>query len=385
MNMKRLSILGSTGSIGTQTLDVVSSFSERFDVVGLFGGKNLGLLQDQILKFHPKIVGIKDENDLADLREFMKANNLSFHIVCGEKGLIEFVEFSDIDLLVVAITGTASLLPTLAAIDRKISIGIASKEVLVAAGHIVMKRARENNVSILPIDSEHAALKQCMAGVKRIDDVAKLILTASGGPFRERDASTFGSIRLEDALKHPNWEMGKKITIDSATMMNKGLEVLEAHQLFGVPMSKIDVYVHPQSIVHSLVEFVDGNLISQMGLPDMRFPIQYVLMYPEKVASDWPRADLSVLSDLQFFKPDFVKFPLLKLAYDVGEKGGNIPAVYNAANEAAVQLFLEEKISFVDIYKTVYQAVESETYESNPDLDFILDLDSRVKKMILNR
>ncbi|MBT5954322.1 1-deoxy-D-xylulose-5-phosphate reductoisomerase [bacterium] len=383
--MKRISILGSTGSIGTQTLDVVSSFPELFNVIGLFGGKNLDLLQEQIEKFHPKIVGIQDANDITSLREFMNAKGLSFEIVCGEQGLVDFVDFIEIDLLVVAITGTASLLPTLAAIERKIPIGIASKEVLVAAGHIVMKRARENNVPILPIDSEHAALKQCMAGVKSIDDVSKLILTASGGPFRDRDANTFDSIKLADALKHPNWEMGKKITIDSATMMNKGLEVLEAHQLFGVPMSKIDVYVHPQSIVHSLVEFVDGNLISQMGLPDMRFPIQYVLMYPNKIHCEWPRADLSILNDLQFFRPDFIKFPLLKLAYDVGEKGGNMPAVYNAANEAAVQLFLEEKISFVDIYKTVYKAVESETYKSDPDLEFILDLDARVKKMILNR
>jgi len=292
---------------------------------------------------------------------------------------------SDLDLLVVAVVGTAALMPTYLAIKKGITIGLACKEVLVAAGRIIMDLAEKHGVSILPIDSEHAAIKQCLAGIgEDRSQIEKLILTASGGPFWQKPKEEFSEISRESALMHPNWEMGAKITIDSATLLNKGLEVIEAHHLFGVAFEKIEVVIHPQSIVHSMVEFSDGTLLSQMGLPDMRFPIQYVLTYPEKCANDWPKTKVADLPDLQFRPPDTEKFPLLSLAFEVGKRGGSAPAVLNAANEAAVQLFLDEKIGFMDIPRLVRKYVDEVPHVDVPDIETIVSIDQQVKKDILN-
>ena len=279
--------------------------------------------------------------------------------------------------------GTTSLKPTVEAIKHGTHIGLACKEVFVAAGDIVTKHAKKHNVTILPIDSEHAALKQCLAGVNEdMSTVSKLILTASGGPFWNRDPKSFASITLDEALKHPNWSMGQKITIDSATLMNKGLEVIEAHHFFSLPYNQIDVIIHPKSIIHALVEFSDGTMLSQMGLPDMRFPIQYALTYPEKLANPWPKTNLASLGAIEFFEPNLKTFPLLQLAYDTGQLGGTYPAVLNAANEAVVAAFLNKKLAFVDIPKAVQTVVESTTHISHPTLDDIIALDTEIKEKI---
>ena len=279
---------------------------------------------------------------------------------------------------------TCSLVPTFEAIKQKIPIGLACKEVLVSAGNIIMPLAKQLNVPILPIDSEHAALKQCLAGIQEDPaQIEKLILTASGGPFRGWTAEQLKTVTLEQALKHPKWTMGSKITIDSATLMNKGLEVIEAHHLFGVPFNQIEVVVHPQSIIHSLVEFKDGTMLSQMGLPDMRFPIQYVMTYPEKWGNSWPKTDLTTLGALEFFKPDIEAFPLLKLAFEMGESGGTYPAVMNAANEAAVGLFLSKKIQFWDIATVIQKEIESFSHFAMPSLEDIVQADKMIKEKIL--
>ncbi|MSR89309.1 MAG: 1-deoxy-D-xylulose-5-phosphate reductoisomerase, partial [Candidatus Margulisbacteria bacterium] len=305
-SIKSVSILGSTGSIGCQSLEVIRAFPERFRVIGLSAGSNIVLLQEQTLIFRPQIICLLTQVDADIMRDFCSANSLLTQVVCGDSGLLELSVFGDPDLLVVAIVGTAALLPTVHAIRQGISIGLACKEILVAAGVYVMALAREKGVSILPIDSEHAAIKQCLAGIVEDEkQVSKLVLTASGGPFWNRSLETFSAITREEALQHPNWTMGSKITIDSATMMNKGLEVIEAHHLFGIDYDRLDVIIHPTSIVHSFVEFSDGTFLAQMGLPDMRFPIQYVLTYPEKLPNPWPKMRFSELKSLTFHAPDF--------------------------------------------------------------------------------
>jgi 1-deoxy-D-xylulose-5-phosphate reductoisomerase len=380
--MKKISILGSTGSIGTQSLDVIRAFPDDFQIVGLSAGKNIRLLCEQIVEFKPKAICIGDDTQLELVKECINNNQLDTEIYTGKDGLEQIAIYGGIDLLLVAIVGTASLLPTYCAINKGITIGLACKEVLVAAGSLIMNLAKEKNVSILPVDSEHAALKQCLSGINEdVKQIDKLILTASGGPFWNFPKEQFGQITLEDALKHPNWVMGAKITIDSATLMNKGLEVIEAHHLFDVDMSNIDVVIHPQSIIHSAVEFVDGTMLAQMSMPDMRFPIQYVLKYPEKCANSWPKVDLAQLAFLQFEKPDFDKFPLLKMAYDAGTKGGTWPVVLNAANERAVRLFLEKKIGFLDIQKVVKDSLNSFDHYQQPSLADIVSIDFSVKTM----
>lgn len=379
---KNIVILGSTGSIGTQTLEIVRYFPNQFNVVGLAAGNNINLLKTQILEFKPTIVSVQNKRNIAIIHTFIQENNLNISVHSEQKGL-ETLATTPCDLLIVAVVGTAAIKPTYLAIQNKTPIGLACKEILVSAGDLIMKKAKENNVPILPIDSEHAALKQCLSGVSEtLTEVNRLILTASGGPFWNKEKSHFETITKKEALNHPNWNMGAKITIDSATMMNKGLEVIEAHHLFQCPYSKIDVIIHPQSIIHSLVEFKDGTILSQMGLPDMRFPIQYALTYPEKKENSWPKTDLSTLKELQFFKPNYDKFPLLKLAFETGEKGNIFPAVMNAANEAYVGLFLKNKIGFNDIFRGVEKSLTQAKPITNPSIQDIVTLDQAVKESI---
>lgn len=380
--MKRISILGSTGSIGTQTCDIVRAYPDKFSVVGMTAGKNIALFKEQLKEFKPEHASVASEIDAKELESFVKANALNTHIYYGESGL-EYISTQPVDLLVVAIVGTASLWPTYRAIEHNIPIALACKEVLVSAGNIITDLAQKHTVPILPIDSEHAALKQCLASVNEdMKQVSKLILTASGGPFWQTPHTEFKDITPERALKHPNWDMGAKITIDSATLMNKGLEVIEAHHFYKCSYDNIDVIIHPQSIIHSLVEFTDGTLLSQMGLPDMRFPIQYALTYPEKWENPWPKTSLSSSSPLEFHDPDYNKFPLLQAAFDCGKQGDYACAVLNAANEAAVHLFLNKKIGFTDIFDTVLNAVESTTLIKNPTIKDIITIDSEIKSKL---
>ncbi|MGE4169584.1 MAG: 1-deoxy-D-xylulose-5-phosphate reductoisomerase [Candidatus Margulisiibacteriota bacterium] len=382
--MKTLSILGSTGSIGRQTLDIVREFPHQFAIAGLTAGNNIDLFKQQILEFKPKRIGVLTEAAQQTLRAFVADNALHCEVLVGPQGLIDIAAAPDNDLLVVAIVGTASLMPTYRAIEAGIPIGLACKEVLVAAGDRIMALAKTKNVPILPIDSEHAALKQCLAGIQEDpNQVDTLILTASGGPFWNRPATKFSTITREEALRHPKWTMGSKITIDSSTLMNKGLEIIEAHQLFGIGYDSIQAVIHPQSIVHALVEFTDGTHLAQLGLPDMRFPIQYALTYPEKWPNPWPKKPLWELGELTFFEPDVSKFPLLQLAFDCGKAGGSLPAVMNAANEAAVHLFLEGKIGYTDIHRCVAKAVETHIALPEPDIETLVALDAETKEKTL--
>ncbi|RAP34102.1 1-deoxy-D-xylulose-5-phosphate reductoisomerase [Candidatus Marinamargulisbacteria bacterium SCGC AG-410-N11] len=381
--MKKISILGSTGSIGQQTLDVIRLYPEQFQVISLSAKSNIELLKKQILEFSPAFAVIENQKDHENLQSFLNDNQLNTQLFFGMDGLCTIAKES-VDLLVVAIAGTSAILPTFLAIKNKSPIGLACKEVLVSAGTIIMKLAKENNVPILPIDSEHAAIKQCLASVNENNNlVSNLILTASGGPFRDYTFDDLKTVTVQEALKHPNWSMGSKISIDSATLMNKGLEVIEAHHLFDIPFSNIKVVVHPQSIIHSLVEFKDGNVLAQMGPPDMRFPIQYVLTYPDKLQNSWPKLDLTKISSLAFSKPNPQTSPLLNLAYDMGIKGGSYPVVMNAANESAVQLFLDSKISFLDIHKTIVNTIENTNHSFNLSIEDIIQLDLETKQRVL--
>jgi len=368
--MKRLAILGSTGSIGQQTLAVVRSYPDRFQVIALAAGGNVELLAKQIGEFQPKLVAIGSTAPEDRLRgtgyELSSPEELSFH--------------PDVDLLVVAISGKAGLSPTLAAIEAGKSIALATKEALVMAGEIVTTEARSRSAQILPIDSEPSAIWQCLRGEDK--SIARLILTASGGPFRQLTWDELATVTPQQALNHPTWKMGTKITIDSATMMNKGLEVIEAHWLFDVPMENIDVVIHPQSIVHSLVEFVDGSVKAQLGLPDMRLPIQYALFYPERPPSELPRLDISNMGPLTFEAPDLEKFPCLKLALEAGRRNGTYPAVLSAADDIAVDLFLQGHIRFVDIARVVEEALDRHQSIPNPTLEQILAADAWARESV---
>ncbi len=362
--MKRLAILGATGSIGRQTLEVVRSFGDRFQVIGLGAGRNLPLLERQIREFQPKLVSISE----ASLRQRLRRPEYEL------LSLDELASHPDVDLVVIAISGKAGLGPTLAAIEAGKSIALATKEVLVMAGEIVTTAARRRGVEILPIDSEPSAIWQCLRGEER--SVARLILTASGGPFRQLALEQLATVTPEQALDHPTWKMGKKITIDSATMINKGFEVIEAQWLFDFPVEKIEVVVHPQSIVHSFVEFVDGSIKAQLGPPDMRLPIQYALFYPERPPSELPRLDFSNIGPLTFEAPDLERFPCLRLALEAGRRGGTYPAVLSAADEVAVELFLEQRIGFLDIATLVEEALEQHQSIPHPSLEEILAADA---------
>jgi len=369
--MKRLAILGSTGSIGQQTLAVVRSHPDRFQVIALAAGGNVELLAEQIREFQPKLVAIGatvSEERLRDVGyELSSLEELSSH--------------PDVDLIVGAITGKAGLSPTLAAIESGKNIALASKEALVMAGAIVTTEAKRRGSQILPIDSEPSAIWQCLRGEGK--SIARLILTASGGPFRQLTWEELATVTPQRALTHPTWKMGKKITIDSATMMNKGFEVIEARWLFDVPLESIEVVIHPQSIVHSFVEFVDGSMKAQLGVPDMRLPIQYAMFYPERPPSELPRLDISNMGPLTFEAPDLGKFPCLQLALEAGRKGGTYPAVLSAADEVAVDLFLEERIRFVDIARVVEEVLGRHQSIRQPSLEQILAADAWARESAL--
>jgi len=353
--MKYLSILGATGSIGVNTLDIVRAHPHLYAVKALTGGMNLERLAAQIREFKPQVVAVSRESDVSTLRSLL--GNLDIEILHGIDGLCACAAHVDSEMVVSAIVGAAGLGPTMAAIEAGKDVALANKETLVTAGAIVMRRAREKGIRICPVDSEHSAIFQSLEG-HRHQDVKRLILTASGGPFLHRDLASLATVSPADALAHPNWEMGRKISIDSATMMNKGLEVIEARWLFDLPADKIDVHVHPQSIVHSMVEYVDGSVVAQLGIPDMRTPIAYALSYPERIPLDLPALDLCSVGQLTFMEPDTTRFHCLRLAYETLEAGGTAPAVLNAANEVAVEAFLDERIAFLDIPRVISMTLD---------------------------
>ncbi|NLJ87186.1 MAG: 1-deoxy-D-xylulose-5-phosphate reductoisomerase [Epulopiscium sp.] len=378
--MKKISILGSTGSIGTQTLDVVRNI-EGFEVKALSTNKNIDLLEKQIEEFHPKKVAVMDEEKAYELK---KRIGSKIEILKGLEGLIEIAVMDEIDTLVTSVVGVIGLIPTYKAIQNKKNIALANKETLVTAGKIIMEEAKKNNVSIYPVDSEHSAIFQCLQG-NPLNPVSRLILTASGGPFRSKSLKELENVTVKEALKHPNWEMGAKITIDSATMMNKGLEVIEARWLFDVELNKIEVLIHPQSIIHSMVEFEDGSIIAQMGEPDMRLPIQYALTYPKRVKNNWPKVNFAERNLLSFENPDLSVFKCLQLAYDALKIGGSMPAVLNAANEVAVDKFLKKEIAFLDIPRIIQDVMDKHELVENPSLSDIVNVDDWARKICKTR
>jgi 1-deoxy-D-xylulose-5-phosphate reductoisomerase len=369
---KRIAILGSTGSIGTQTLDVIAHEPERFQVEALSGGYNIALLIEQVKQFRPKLVS-------AATKEL--ANELAIHIpsgtrvVYGEEGLLEVAAGTDADFVVTALVGSQGLRPTLAAIDAGKNIGLANKETLVSAGHIVMDAVKRKGVSLLPIDSEHSAIYQCLNGERR-ENIAKIIITASGGSFRNRTRQELQGVTVEQALQHPNWSMGAKITIDSATMVNKGLEVIEAHWLFNLDYDRIGVLIHPESVIHSYVEFVDNSIIAQLGNPDMRIPIQYALTYPERIQTPTKPLNLAEIGKLHFREMDFVRYPCLRMAYECGRLGGTATTVFNAANEIAVDRFLKGDLTFLQIEEVIEGTLQLHKNSSNPTLEEIQEMDN---------
>lgn len=379
--MKKIAILGSTGSIGTQTLEVVRE-QKDIEVVALACGSNVSLLEKQIREFHPRAVALWREEDASDLKH--RISDLQVEVYHGMEGLITISTMEGYDTLVTAIVGMLGLRPTVAAIQSGKHIALANKETLVTAGHIIMPLAKAHQVSILPVDSEHSAIFQSIHG-ERQNKISKILLTASGGPFRGKKRSELSNIQVEDALKHPNWAMGRKITIDSSTMVNKGLEVMEAKWLFEVELPQIQVVVHPQSVIHSGVEFVDGAVIAQLGTPDMRLPIQYALYYPDRKPLSGKPLDLFEIANLTFEKPDLDTFKGLALAYTAMEKGGNIPTIYNAANEAAVARFLNREIAYLEIPEIIEAAMSEVAFVANPSLDEVLQTEQATYDFIDRR
>jgi 1-deoxy-D-xylulose-5-phosphate reductoisomerase len=370
MKRKQVVILGATGSIGQSALKVARDIPERMEVVGLAANSNAQKLAEAANEIRPESVCLVDETKIDMLR---KALNYEPRIFAGEEGLREIACLTNAEMVLVAIVGTGGLRPALAAIEAGKDLAVASKEILVMAGEIVMREARENGVHVLPVDSEHNAIFQCLDG--RSSEVRRIILTASGGPFRETPANEFINLTAEQALKHPTWNMGPKITIDSATLFNKGLEMIEAHWLFGVEMKHVEVVIHPQSIVHSMVEFADGSTLAQLSHSDMCFPIQYAVTWPDRVPNTLPPLDFGKLSKLEFFTPRYDDFPALNLARSAGETGGTLPAVMNAANEIAVTAFLDRQVPFPRIWQTVHEVMDQHTSVAHPDLDEILRAD----------
>lgn len=367
--MKKIAILGSTGSIGTQTLDVIRAHSDELEVVALAAGSNKERLKEQIREFHPELVSLSDEKKAQELKEELAGE--AVEVVCGMDGLIEVAGIDSADVVVTAVVGMMGILPTMEAIRKGKDIALANKETLVTAGHLIIPMAREYGVSILPVDSEHSAIFQCLQGEpkKALD---KILLTASGGPFRGKSAEFLETVTFEDALNHPNWSMGPKITIDSSTMVNKGLEVMEAKWLFGVDYSQIEVVIQPQSIIHSMVQYIDGAVIAQLGTPDMRVPIEYALFYPERRSLPGDRLDFSKLSQITFEKPDYKVFRGLSLAIEAGKTGGTMPTVFNAANERAVAKFLKGEIKYTDIVRSIEKCMDAHKVSAHPDLEEIL-------------
>ena len=368
--MKKIGILGSTGSIGTQTLEIVRAYSEDLKVTVLAAGTNVNLMEAQMREFKPEVVVMWSKEAAEDLR--VKTADLKIPVLCGMEGLLEVSVWENMDVLVTALVGMIGIRPTIAAMKAGKDIALANKETLVTAGHIIMPLAKEYGVFILPVDSEHSAIFQSMQGEKR-SQVSKILLTASGGPFRGKKLEEIRTMQVEDALKHPNWSMGRKITIDSATLVNKGLEVIEAKWLFDVSLDQIQVVVHPQSIIHSMVEYVDGGIMAQLGTPDMKLPIQYALFYPDRRPLTGKRVNFYELGQMTFEAPDMETFRGLKLAYESARIGGSMPTVFNAANEKAVALFLDKKISFLQITELIEECMQQHEVISTPSVEEILE------------
>lgn len=379
--MKKISILGSTGSIGTQTLEVCENLGD-VQVMGLSVNKNIKLAEEQIRKFKPKLVSVVDEDAAKELK--IAVSDTDTKIISGRESMSEISAMPEIDTVVTSVVGIAGLEPTMAAIKSGVNIALANKETLVTAGSIVIDAAKENNVSILPVDSEHSAIFQCIGSHSK-EQINRLIITASGGSFYGKTADELENVTVKEALNHPNWSMGQKITIDSATLMNKGLEVIEAHWLFDMDYDNIDVVVHRESIIHSLVEFKDLSVLAQMGLPDMKLPIHYALCYPDRVPSNIKPLNLWELGKLTFAKPDMETFRCLPLAIKAGKDGGTMPTVLNGANEVAVELFLKGKIKFNDIFKIVENALSNHKNVLNPTLDDIIDTDRYVREEVYSK
>ena len=378
--MKKILILGSTGSIGINTLNVIRKFPDKFKISALTVNKRIDLLEPQIEEFKPEFVVVQNKDFAKELKSKIKGK---CEVLSGKEGLLYAAANIEYDVLIGAMVGFAGLAPTIEAIKRGKRIALANKETLVVAGELVTELCRKYNAQIIPVDSEHSAIYQCLVGEKD-NQVNKIILTASGGPFLNISKETFCNVTVEQALNHPNWNMGNKITIDSASMMNKGLEVIEAHWLFGISKNKIEVVIHPQSIIHSMVEFIDGSIKAQLGLPDMKLPIQYALSFPERLANDFPRVSLQKIGNLTFHEPDLNKFECLKIAYDVLETGGIAPCILNAANEVAVEKFLSGQIKFSYIPAIINQALDKFENHKQPDLEMIFEFDHLTREFAKN-
>jgi 1-deoxy-D-xylulose-5-phosphate reductoisomerase len=377
---KRIAILGSTGSIGRQALDVIHQHADNYQVVALTTNRNVGLLAQQVEAFRPSYVGIVDAESAEEFKNYGLAD---LELVSGKDCLVKLATLPEVDLVLVAVVGIAGLEPTIAALEAGKNVALANKESLVAGGHLVMEAARKSGSKIIPVDSEHSAIFQCLAGCDDPARINRIYLTASGGPFRSYTKDELRHVTVEEALNHPNWKMGKKVTIDSATLMNKGLEVIEAYWLFGLSIGQIQVVIHPQSIVHSMVEYIDGSIIAHMGKTDMRLPILYALSWPERIKSSVGSLDLTAMEPLTFEMPDFDRFPCLALAYKALEIGGTMPAVLNAADEVAVEKFLKGEISFIEIPVMIEQAMKSHKVIQNPDLNTILRVDHSVRRQLM--
>ncbi|MCR5310119.1 MAG: 1-deoxy-D-xylulose-5-phosphate reductoisomerase [Lachnospiraceae bacterium] len=379
--LKGLTVLGSTGSIGTQTLEIIRK-QGGYRITALAANSNVALMEEQIREFKPDVAVMYDIKAAADLKQ--RVSDLSVKVLSGMEGLIEASELKETDVVVTALVGMIGIRPTVAAINAGKTIALANKETLVTAGHIIMPLAKKKNVSILPVDSEHSAIFQSLQGSKRAQ-ASKILLTASGGPFRGKSAAELESVTLEDALKHPNWSMGKKVTVDSASLVNKGLEVIEAKWLFATEAENIQVLIHPESIVHSMVEFRDGAVIAQLGVPDMKLPIQYALFYPDRMPMENNRVDFFKLGALHFYEPDTEVFKGLKYAYRAIKTGGSMPTVFNAANELAVERFLSKKITFTEIYDYIESAMDSVKPVDDPTIEEILDTEKATREFLITR
>lgn len=382
--MKNISILGVTGSIGTQTLDVIRNSKDEINLVGISANKSSEKVMEIIEEFNPRYVAMMDPEAYGEIKEYCNKNNNNVEVFQGIEGLNKIATLSEIEIVVTSVVGMIGLIPTINAIRAKKHIALANKETLVVAGEIVMKEAKDNGVNILPVDSEHCAVFQSLLGNSH-KELSKVILTASGGPFRGKTRDELENITPEQALKHPKWNMGQKISIDSSTLVNKGLEVIEAHFLFDVPYENIQVVIHPESIIHSMVEYIDGSVIAQLGSTDMRLPIQYALNYPRRKNAIAEKLDFYKLSSLNFQKPDYDTFRCLSLAYKAGKLGGNMPAIFNGANEIAVDLFLHKKIRYLQIEEIISEAMNAFEFIEKPTLEQIIDIDKRVREYVLNK
>jgi 1-deoxy-D-xylulose-5-phosphate reductoisomerase len=382
--VKAITLLGSTGSIGTQTLDIVAQYPDQFQIVGLAAGRNIEMLVSQIRQFRPEIAAICQEDKLPELKQAIADLDPQPILVAGEAGVIEVARYGNAETVVTGIVGCAGLLPTIAAIEAGKDIALANKETLIAGGPVVLPLVKQHGVKLLPADSEHSAIFQCLQGVPN-EGLRRILLTASGGAFRDLPVEKLAQVKVADALKHPNWSMGRKITIDSATLMNKGLEVIEAHFLFGLDYDRIEIVIHPQSIIHSLIELQDTSVLAQLGWPDMRLPLLYALSWPERIYTDWEQLDLIKAGNLTFRAPDHQKYPCMQLAYAAGRAGGSMPAVLNAANEQAVALFLEEKIQFLDIPRCIEWVCDRHSADNcpNPSLDEIVAADQWARQEVI--